>query len=498
MTLFEGFAGAHGTHGTQSQNAVKGGKMEIKKTARTVREPVTLELWQAHLDGALPLGIIPIREDGTCLWGCIDVDQYDINLGAVVMDLKRRELPMVVCRTKSGGAHAFLFLREPAPAELLRAKLRQISASMGWGESEIFPKQNQILSDRGDLGNWLNMPYLDAKSTVRYGVKESGSGMTLSEFLVYAEERRVTLGGVSDPQKPEDESLDDGPPCLQHLASVGFPEGTRNNGLFGLGTFCKKKYGSRWKEMLEAYNRSYMEPPLPAEEVQRTIQSLEKKEYNYRCKDQPLVSYCNSTLCKMRKFGVGGAGKYPTISGMSKLDAGTDTLWFLDIEDQRIELTTRQLQNYREFQTVCMDVLTVFFLPMKSETWASMVSEAMANATIIEASPEITALGHFMELLDDFCMNSHRGKVQDDLLLGKPWQDEKTGHHYFRLKDLMEFLERRKFDRWGRNVVGRRLEDIGGKTFFNVKGKGVNVYFVPDTFQKAGPADLPKSREVPV
>src|SRR3569833_2186117 len=138
-----------------------------------------------------------------------------------------------------------MFLAEPPPAVELRARLRQLSASMGWGDSEIFPKQNEILADRGDLGNWLNMPYLSAASTQRYGVKETGMAMSLDEFLSYAERRKVRLQDVEEPGEPEDETLNDGPPCLQHLVEVGFPEGTRNNGLFGLGIFCKKKFGTR-------------------------------------------------------------------------------------------------------------------------------------------------------------------------------------------------------------------------------------------------------------
>ena len=73
MALFAGFASAHGTHGEPVQDGLK---WAIKTTARTVREPVTKQLWEKHLRGEISLGVIPIREDGTCSWGSIDVDQY--------------------------------------------------------------------------------------------------------------------------------------------------------------------------------------------------------------------------------------------------------------------------------------------------------------------------------------------------------------------------------------------------------------------------------------
>lgn len=501
MRLFDGFRDAHGTHGRTEQNRAKGGKQEIKKTARTVREPITVELWEQHLQGERALGVIPIREDHTCVWGCIDVDRYDINLGETVQEVRKRKLPLVVCRTKSGGVHAYLFLKKPAEAADLRAVLQQMAASMGWGDCEIFPKQSQILVERGDLGNWLNMPYLGGDKTERYAVKETMAAYSLKEFIAHAENMQVELdeipaGGAG--ADPISEGLEDGPPCLQHLCSVGFPDGTRNKGLFALGILCQRKFGSKWKEHLERYNREYMKPPLASDEVSGLISNLEKKEYQYTCKDEPLKSYCNSALCRTRKFGVGGGGQYPIISGLSKLETDPP-IWFLDIEEQRIELQTRELQNYREFQQVCMDQLTVMYLPMKAETWARMVGEAMENAIIIEAAPEMSVLGHFMELLEVFLMDRNRGETKEDLLLGKPWQDPDTGRHYFRLKDLMGLLERENFRRWGRNKVGQHLGQMGGQKGYNLRGKYVSTFWIEDIFDKAiGEPELPHIPASPI
>lgn len=501
MRLFEGHSGAHGTHGATTQNDDKGGKQEIKKTARTLLAPVTTDLWAAHLreKDPVPLGIIPIREDSQCLWGCIDIDRYDIDPVGVVKMIRSQELPMVVCKTKSGGVHVYLFLKEPVPAEAIRAKLRMVAAGMGWGDCEIFPKQNEVLTERGDVGNWLNMPYLGGDRTQRYCVKETSGGMTLKEFLDYAEKRRVTLAQVPEIGESEDETLDDGPPCLQHLTAVGFPEGTRNNGLFGLGIFCKKKYGERWKEMLEVYNREYMKPPLKSEEVLETIRNLDKKDYLYKCKDAPCVSYCNAALCRTRKYGVGGGDSYPTIGGVSKMAAGKYTLWFMDINERRLELSTDQLQNYKEFQHMCLQEMDVYFMPMKADTWARIVNEALKNVHFLEAPPELSPQGHFVELLEDFCMNRHRGETTEDLLLGKPWQDPDTEKHYFKLTDLMDHLEKTKFREFTRPQITTVIKAMGGgRHFFNIKGKGCNTYWVPGNFTVIQPLDLPPTRKDPI
>lgn len=499
MTLFAGHEKAYGTHGHTNVNEAKNGKLEIKKTASTVRGEVTEELWDAHLNGKSPLGIIPIREDHHCFWGCIDVDKYDVSHAELVQSIDKMRLPLVVCRSKSGGAHLFLFLSEPVPAADLQQRLREMAAGLGLGDSEIFPKQSQILSDRGDLGNWLNMPYLGGDETERYAVKSTMAGMSLKEFLDFAEGRRVSLSSLMKTKVPkmDSEGLEDGPPCLQHLTAVGFPEGSRNKGLFALGIFCKRKFPNKWKEVLEQYNRQFMHPPLPADEVAGMLKNLEKNDYHYSCSEQPIASFCNSVLCRTRKYGVGGAKDYPTISGMSILDSDP-RLWFIDIEEERLELSTKQLQNYREFHAMCMDRLTVCYQMLKQDTWLAMVAQAMENAVIIEAPPEVSNKGQFLELLEDFCMNRHRGQVPEDLLLGRPWYNDEEERHYFRLRDLMAHLTREKFEIWGRNQVSQRIQEIGGKHFLNIQGRGVNVFWVPNIFQETPEIPLPPSHKEPI
>ncbi len=504
MRLFDGYSEAHGTHGATTSNVAKGGKLEIKKSAKTVRSPVTVEVWEQHLSGERPLGIIPVKEDGTCRWACIDVDRYDIDLAQLAGDLEDKGLPLVVCRTKSGGAHLYAFLAQAESAELVRQSMRALAASLGFGDCEIFPKQNQVLSEQGDLGNWLNMPYLGGNETERYAIRRDARSMTLSAFLEKAEASLATLDQLvvkkksSRPKREIDETLSDGPPCLEILTDGGFPEGTRNTGLFALAIFCKKKFGSKWKEMVEKYNYQFMQPPLNSEEVIMIIKNIEKKDYRYSCKDQPLCSHCNASLCRSRKFGIGLSGAYPQISGLTKLDT-EPPIWFLDIEEKRVALETRQLQNYKEFQHTCMEQLTVFYMPMKNEEWATIVGDAMENVIILEAAPEMGVRGHFMELLEDFCMNRHRGETKEDLLLGKPWHDAESGRHYFKLTSLMQHLEREGFRSWGRNTVGKVItEDIGGRHFFNVRSKGVNVVWVPDDFQETPEIPLPPLQRDPI
>lgn len=512
MSLFEGYHDAYGTYDATSRNDMKGGKLEIKSSARTIRSEVTKDLWRKHIEGIQSLGIIPIRDNNTCLWGCIDLDVYGISHADLVSELSRRRLPLLVCRSKSGGAHLFVFLAAPAPAPAVQNFLRQAAALIGHGNAEVFPKQRQVHIDRGDLGTWLNMPYFGGDESDRYCVKSDGLGMSLEEFVDLAEslkqppnfldqppeeflENTERAGGESSSRKPSPD-FGDGPPCMQHLSAVGFPEGTRNKGLFALAVFAKKKFGTKWADTLERWNRDLFDPPLPASEVLDIIKGHEKKDYYYTCKEHPLAAHCNSSVCRTRRYGVGGDDDFPVISGLSVLDTDPP-LWFMDVDDSRLELTTDQLQSYRVFHKVCMEQLFKCFRMMKQDSWLQIVSDAMKDAIRIEAPKEVGFSGTFYELLEAFCTDRHRGEEPIDLLSGRPFIDK--DRIYFRLQDLMKFLENAGFRVYGRGQIVTRLKKVGGGThFFNIKGKGANAWFVPAMFQQMPSLPTPSIERDPI
>lgn len=483
MALFEGFDGAHGTHGDTVRNPDKHEKLEIKTSARTVREPVTEDLWMEHLLGERPIGIIPVRRDNTCVWGCVDVDRYDIDHGAIVKQMAEAGLPLLLCRTKSGGAHLFLFMSEPVPATEIQAKLRDLAANLGFGGSEIFPKQTRVLVDSGDLGNWLNMPYYRGDETDRYCVNEQGRGLTLRQFLSRAEAARLTPDEMVALRPTSEERVDgefrDGPPCLQHLTAVGFPEGTRNNGLFALGTFLKKKHPDRWEVLLEEVNQKHFSPPLPASEVLQIAKSLRTKEYKYKCSDMPIASHCNAGLCRTRKYGVGARGTLPVMGSLAVVKTDEPT-WFLDVGGERIELTTDELQQPARFQRRCMEAIHVIVPVLKKDTWDQILQGLMENLTVIEAAPEISLRGQFFEHIETFCTDRQQAMTKEELVLGKAWHDDETGRVYFRIRDIQEYLEKVKFRGMTRTQMTNRIRELkGGPHFFNVKGKGVNVFWLP-------------------
>lgn len=510
MELFAGHPAAHGTHGEPNYDAAKN-KWEIKQTASTKKDKVTVELWERHIAGTYPLGIITIKPNSTVQWGCIDIDEYQDDLLHLISQIEVHNYPLVPCRSKSGGLHLFLFLTSPAPAIAVITFLRDVAAHLGHATAEIFPKQAQIHADRGEIGNWIVMPYFGGtfggKLREQTGLKKTGAEQTLDEFLIAAEAARVTpnqLAELTQPPahvngagtkspRPSRPTFSNGPPCLQIMVERGWSN-HRNDTLLHAGRYAKLAHPNDWKAEVSRYNAEYCKPPLPPEEVMGVIRSLEKKNYEYLCKYEPMASHCNAALCRSRKFGIGTEGNYPRISSISKVNRELVT-WFVEVDDMHLELSTEQLQRYDLFHRMAMEQGTCY-RAMKQDAWFQTLREAMENLTISPYdSPDIGEPEIFREHLEDYLTNRQRGRQMDDVLSGRPWEDEETHRHYFRLKGLMAYLKRIG-DRTGRTKVSLRLRALGGgEQFLYPKGEKTRCWYVPSAC--VAPTPTPDPPPVP-
>ena len=497
MSLFAGMEEAHGCY-------ILDKKPELGKKAKgkafTKRDPITKAHWKRHLDGKETLGIIPIRADNSCMWGAVDIDEYDLDLATFSRIIYKKKLPMFPLRSKSGGCHLVIFLSEPVAASVLQNKLTEIAASLGYGKSEIFPKQTKVLVDKGDLGNWLNMPYFGGEDSSRYCLDQKGESMTPAVFLAAAEQGRLTEKQLLDiDAAPPVDELEDGPPCLQSLVSQGFPQGMRNNGLFALGVYCRKAYPDSWAAMLEEFNQKYMDPPLESKEVQTISKQLDKKDYHYKCNDQPLSNFCNSAVCRVRAFGVGG-GSVPSMANLRKIPTD-QPVWFLEVNGSTLEMNTEQMQMQAKFQKLCMDTLNVMPPKQSEKQWQTIIQNLLNNCENLDIPPEAGLADQFSDLVYVFCSDTRlKATSRDDLLLGKPWsgthpQNEEQTRVFFRIKDIEDFLIRNGFRHYTRSQMISRIQSLGGEAhFFNIKGKGTNVWHLPEGEEQTEKFDLPEMK----
>ena len=100
----------------------------------------------------------------------------------------------------------------------------------------------------------------------------------------------------------------------------------------------------------------------------------------------------------------------------------------------------------------------------------------------IDVPTEITELGYFQELLNEFLNNRMGVKSREAILIGRPWEDELAGMHYFRLRDLQNFLKREKYEDCSRKHLMDLLRQAKGKAQqLTIKNKAIRVWGVPES-----------------
>ena len=237
----------------------------------------TVDVIKDHLSGKHSIGIVPITDDGLCKFGKIDHDphhkkgkDYKYPFDALQKKINFLNLPLVVSKSKRGGAHIGLFLDKPYPANEVQHILKKFAYTLfGTVNLEIFPKQIKLGYDddgKRECGNYINLPYKGGNTRVM--LNSEGKELNLQEGMEYAASRVHTLEDL----KP-----------FKLLAKKDFPEG-RNNQTWSACVYLKKHFPKDYEDRIKAYNKLFnaddAEGVLSDRELKNTIlKSTGRKDY---------------------------------------------------------------------------------------------------------------------------------------------------------------------------------------------------------------------------
>jgi len=141
-----------------------------------------------------------------------------------------------------------------------------------------------------------------------------------------------------------------------------------------------------------------------------------------------------------------------------------------------------------------MEKLNIMPNKMNDNAWTKLINHLFENLTIIEAPADASPVGQLFEHVERFCTGRVQAKNRDELLLGKPWEED--GRHYFRVADLMAYLDRMHFREYKVHQVTAILKANGAEHhFFNCKGKGLNCWSVAEFDKHEGEFEVPKDVE---
>jgi hypothetical protein len=506
--LFSGLPRAHGKY-TEDRNLTKASG-KVGGRAQTIEGEMTPEKWEAHLTGKYGVGVVPILDDGTCNFAAIDFDQYnELTVQRFVNDAKKSGVPLVWCKSKSGGAHLYVFFTEPANAAAVRAKLSELARMLGYPKIEIFPKQEQLDATNGEVGNWINLPYFDAEMTQRYAFDDAGKPVAdLEKFLDYAESKRISPDAFNNVKIQQQEiPFSDAPPCIQTMAHNGIGDGERNKAMFQFGVYAKKKHPDEWQDRLLEWNAEFVNPPLPFKEIQATIfKSLDTdKEYGYLCKEPVCAEVCNKPLCQTREFGVMGGMIADwddwTIEGIRKVvqvnadggvvldDKETEPYYIMAINGRDVTFTLDQLFSNQLFRKKVFSALDKMPPRMNNAMWDQMVQHWLLNHEVLEIPFELTGAANLGSMLKSYIDVAPDAHSRRDLLHGMVLYED--GKFLFHFESFARFLQQRRYPTTTPTVLWKQLRNLGidKKSTTTSGNKKLNYWVVSERFIKTDPSD---------
>ena len=276
MELFRGYGKAYGTYNPSGL----GGEGKQKPDHYKREAPVKEQNFDEHITGKQPIGIYLLDDGEQVSFGAIDIDEYPINHAALSKKLIRWKLPFIVCNSKSGGAHIYIFFREPEEPEMVIKLLKGVSAALGYPKAEIFPKQ--LTRPPGGYGNFINLPFF-GHSSLSYSCWEGDKKLGLDGFLDLAE--RSSTSGLELEQLLKEAGLLGVPLSSDTQSEEGIIASGRNDYLFRFGcqlirlikdeaTLLQQLKEKNLSATSEEHENFEIYGPLEVSEVIRIYQSI--------------------------------------------------------------------------------------------------------------------------------------------------------------------------------------------------------------------------------
>jgi hypothetical protein len=334
-----------------------------------------------------------------------------------------------------------------------------MSNQMGLAGCEIFPKQTSVNAEKGEIGNWLNMPFF---GNSRLGIGAGGEKVSLENFLGGVIKCDPKTWASYKPRMNEGE-VPDGPPCLQAIVGEGQLTATshnRNNVLMAMSVYFRKSYPDDWETKLTNFNTRNLKPPLPASELEGIRKRVKEKDYTYQCSQDPIRGYCNRPVCLTRKYGIQGGHGEMVVDNVTQIKTGREALWLIRMNGVGLlELDTPSLLSQNKFGEQYFNTFRTMPASMKIEDWKRFVSMVGEQAIVIE-DIGFGIENRFNSLLKKFVEKKTRPE-REAVLRDSVWIDH--GAAWFTALALAKFLELQRFTALSPGALNHAIKQAGGE-----------------------------------
>jgi hypothetical protein len=420
----------------------------------TLHEPVTEDIWENHINGIKRIGIRPEKGD-QAKWGCIDIDprNYSNYSSKKYIDLiKEANLPLVVTKSKSGGLHLFLFLKNWTPVKDILEVLNKWNNKY-FDSDEVFP-----------MNKAMNMPYFKADATTEHGYDDNGTPILLGKFIEIAKSKIKDIEDLKEFKLKEYEpefEYNKFPPCIQNLIREKWSGNHRNDILFNAGILALKQHEHKLSKeelfnILKERNKQFFTNPLPENEIQTSLlKSLSSaKEYSFKCppKYGVLSPICNKEVCKNRPLGI-GAEAPDIVNDFKDITYSRDIKsieYSFNLNDEFITVRPEDMADEKAWRKRLLNYKIYWKTLPKPRKGPSpfemLMSHIVMNAVEDNESKWLDVLNEqqydiLKKFFEDHLEVDDFAKIKDGFVI----MDSKTKNCYFKQVTLKKFLTGKKY-----------------------------------------------------
>jgi len=462
-------------------------KVEVNAWTHT-KSPITREQWRLHLEGVEPqLGIAPLKKDGTCKWGAIDIDINNYDYQELLNKIRKLNLPLIMFRSKSGRAHVYMFMKTFYDAQEVKLVMEKFAAKIGVADilDRVYPMQTNL--ENNSFGSWLNMPYFNEEECSTFAYTDNFEDASIDEFFEmhekYAQDNlaeylKEEIEEIIKPKKIKQKTLNDFfLPCTKNALVDGggkIKTVNRNDFLHHIYSWCKNSiekgvkklpefstYDAR--QLLHYFNKNYLDEPLEEKEINNTILKSENKEYNYLCKRSEIKKFCDVSACIRHICGITPEKAIEVAKAEQALGDVTEYMSdppifyeTVDVKDGdsfkriRIKMKGSDLINKEKWVNVLADgghFPHPAILDMKIKEFQAMQYARIGKRVNEKAEEEASDSYEFKMLVYDFVRKQTVSFQKTALLENACYVNEKTYELDFRISDFMNYLRSIKIQR---------------------------------------------------
>ena len=457
IKLFSGLKENFGQIKLQAKVEFDKERNKIKPEYIWSKQAVLPQHYQQHIDGKISIGIQPCTKDGKAFFGCIDIDPKnykEFNIPILLSYLEKYKLPLVPCRSKSGGLHIYLFMTEAISAQTMRDALASILLPLELKRTtEIYPKQVEL-------------------EPVKIAISSRVSPDELDQLIIRVD-TEILMGG--DPE------FEDGPCCLQRLSKTKLGDG-RDRFMYNYMVFAKKKYGKElWKDKVNEANK-YFTKPWPLKKILEKTNSWDKDTAGHTCNDEILEPVCMKHVCVKRAFGIKSdtTSTFPLFSGLQVIMSTTPKLRFT-VEKPDGKPCECEAANSDIFTTQ-KKLLDLVWLqagfypdPLSPKQYRAFLNLVMKTVTRVYPAAGTDIKDQLYQHLYEYCVNSAQAKKRRDIRGGLCWTEE--GFHHFLFSSFFETLPLKwKLDSRDTGIIMKQELGAEDDVSYNIDDKTQKVW----------------------